>query len=71
MLNDALKAVGLVCVTGAGRVPPGSLKDPPIDHICVGAALAERARVVETSEGTSATGGRLSDHSGLVVEIRL
>jgi endonuclease/exonuclease/phosphatase family metal-dependent hydrolase len=44
------------------------LKHPPIDHVCVSEQLADGARVAEAWEGTTGC-VRLSDHSGVVVEV--
>ena len=46
------------------------LKHPPIDHIALSSELAPHTNVIGAWEGTDADGVRLSDHSGLVVEIR-
>lgn len=67
-LRTALADAALVCVTETERVPAGLLRYPPIDHIALSDALARRAAVVGAWEG-DADDDRLSDHSGLVVEI--
>jgi endonuclease/exonuclease/phosphatase family metal-dependent hydrolase len=68
-LVDGLRAAELVCLTSTDRVPAGRLAHPPIDHVCVSASLGAGAAVVDAWEGTTADGVRLSDHSGLVVEL--
>jgi len=69
LLREALEGAGLVCVTETDHVPPGRLRHAPIDHICPSAELASRATVVEAWEGTAPDGSRLSDHSGLLIEV--
>lgn len=68
LLRAAVDAAGLDCVTETRRMPNGKLRYPPIDHICLSKRLAARAAVVETWEGTTSD-VKLSDHSGLTVEI--
>lgn len=68
-LRDGLAELGLMCATETDRLPAGSLRYPPIDHVLVPAAWGPRTRVVSAWEGTTAAGVRLSDHSGLVVEV--
>jgi hypothetical protein len=68
-LREGLAELGLACATETDRVPAGSLVHPPIDHVLVPDAWAPRTRVVSAWEGTTAAGMRLSDHSGLVVEV--
>jgi endonuclease/exonuclease/phosphatase family metal-dependent hydrolase len=68
-LVDGLRAAELVCLTSTDRVPEGRLEHPPIDHICVSAAIGGGASVVEAWNGTTPDGVRLSDHSALVVEL--
>ena len=69
LLEDGLSTAGLVCVTRTERVPSGKLSKPHIDHICLPTSWAERTRVVEAWPGTTAEGVRLSDHSGIVVQV--
>lgn len=68
-MRGALSGAGLACVTETERLPHGILRHPPIDHIALSEDLAPCATVVGAWEGTDAEGHRLSDHSGLVVEI--
>ena len=46
------------------------LANPAIDHVLISEGLAGNSRVAETWEGKQPDGTRLSDHSGLVVELR-
>jgi endonuclease/exonuclease/phosphatase family metal-dependent hydrolase len=69
MLRAALDAAGLVCVTETERVPAGKLDHGPIDHVCVSARLASRAKVHDAWEGVDAEGVHMSDHCGIAVEI--
>ena len=71
MLRVGLKEASLVCATETERVPAGLLEHGPIDHICVSERFARGATVVDAWPGNDEDGLRLSDHSGLVVEIRL
>lgn len=66
-LLTGVQALGLACATTTDRVPPGALRFPPIDHVLVPSWWS--TRVVSAWEGTNAEGSRLSDHSGLVVEV--
>lgn len=69
-LRAGLAELGLSCVTEWERIPAGMLQFSPIDHVVVPAAWAARTRVVSAWEG-DAGGTRLSDHSGLVVQVQL
>jgi Endonuclease/Exonuclease/phosphatase family len=66
-LRAGLAGLGLACATAADRVPTGALRYPAIDHVLVPASWSPR--VVSAWEGRDAAGVRLSDHSGLVVEV--
>jgi endonuclease/exonuclease/phosphatase family metal-dependent hydrolase len=68
-LREGLAKNGLFCATETDRLPVGALRFPPIDHVAVPASWDGRTSVVAAWEGTSADGVRLSDHSGLVVEV--
>ena len=68
-LRDGLAELGLACATEYERVPADWLRYSPIDHVVVPEAWLARTRVVAAWEGTDATGRKLSDHSGLVVEV--
>ncbi len=70
VLRDGLAKSGLFCATETERLPPGWLQHPPIDHVAVPAVWEPRTGVVAAWEGTAADGVKLSDHSGLVVEVR-
>ena len=66
-LLAGIEPLGLACATITERVPPGMLRYPPIDHVLVPSSWS--TSVVSGWEGTNAEGSRLSDHSGLVVEV--
>jgi hypothetical protein len=66
-LLDGIRELGLACATTTDKVPVGALRYPPIDHVLVPASWS--TRVVSAWEGTTPEGVRLSDHSGLVVEV--
>lgn len=67
-LQEGLRDLGLGCATTTGDVPPGLLRAPPIDHVLVRSAWLPRTRVVSAWEG-DADGVKLSDHSGLMIEV--
>lgn len=69
LLSEAMDANRLTCVTSTDRLPPGALKHPPIDHVLLSDDHATTTRVASAWEGTQ-HGARLSDHSGLVVDVR-
>lgn len=69
MLREAMASLGLFCATETERVPAGALTWPPIDHVLLPTAWEPRAAVVAAWEGRAEDGVRLSDHSGLVVEV--
>jgi hypothetical protein len=64
-LREGLTEIDLVCATETSD----KLRHPPIDHVLVPAAWSPRARVAAAWEGTGEDRVKLSDHSGLVVEI--
>lgn len=66
-LLTGVQGLGLACATTTDRVPAGALRHPPIDHVLVPSTWS--TRVVSAWEGTTPEGDRLSDHSGLVVEV--
>lgn len=68
LLADATDANRLTCVTSTDRLSGDALQHPPIDHILLSDDLENRTRVVAAWEGML-DGIRLSDHSGLVIEI--
>ena len=69
MLRAGLRAQGLYCASAPGRLRRGLLAHPPIDHVVLPAAWSDRTSVVSAWEGRNGK-PRMSDHSGLVVEIR-
>lgn len=68
MLEEALRAAGLTCLTRTERTK-ALLRHGPIDHICLSSRLVSGSELVEAWEGTTEDGVRLSDHSGLVVTV--
>lgn len=68
-LTGVLERHGLACVTGFDVVAAGLLDTQHlVDHICVPASLAQRARV-SCWEITDETGVRLSDHPTVVIDL--
>lgn len=68
LLRDGLSSCALTCVSEPSRFPVGQLAYPPIDHIALPSACADRARVTVAWEGRVGS-PRLSDHSGFVVTV--
>lgn len=68
LLQSGMEPAGLACVTRTEAVPAGLLDRPHIDHVLLPASWESRVRVVEAWPGTLG-GVRLSDHSGIVVEV--
>jgi hypothetical protein len=68
-LHRAMSACQLACTTSFEKVPAGMLEHPAIDHVLVPAAVADHTGVVCAWPGTDEDGIRLSDHSGLVVQV--
>ena len=70
MLGAALSDAGLKCVTEEDFVKAGKLRDRhTVDHLCMDETLAARVVHVDAWERTGADGMRLSDHSGVVVDL--
>ncbi len=69
MLRAGMVEAGLTCVTEWDRLPEGALRHSPIDHIAVSSDLASGAHLAAAWEGADADGVRLSDHSGLAIEL--
>jgi endonuclease/exonuclease/phosphatase (EEP) superfamily protein YafD len=70
-IHKAMEHNGLVCTTEYDQISEENrLTYSPIDHVLVSKTLAVNSRVVEAWEGRQPDGTRLSDHSGLVVELR-
>jgi endonuclease/exonuclease/phosphatase family metal-dependent hydrolase len=67
MLLSGIDALGLSCATSTDRIPQGTLRHPPIDHVLLPSAWT--TRVASAWEGVTPDGVRLSDHSGVLVEI--
>jgi hypothetical protein len=72
LLRKQLVGADLVCLTDADDISPGTLVNPPIDHVCVGVPAGKYlvSKVVTGWEGTQG-GVRLSDHSAVVAEMSL
>lgn len=68
LLAEAMDANRLTCVTSTDRLPTSALRYPPIDHLLLSDTLAAHTRVTAAWEGMQ-DGVRLSDHSGLLVEV--
>lgn len=68
LLGDALDRAGLVCVTRDENRPVDLVARPFIDHVCVSREIGESGKVVDAWEGV-VDGVRLSDHSGVVIEV--
>jgi exonuclease III len=69
-LQGAMEKSGLVCVTEHERMRRFPLRHSLIDHILLPTNLAESACVAAAWEGTDHEGVRLSDHIGVVVEVK-
>ncbi len=70
-ISAAMGHNNLVCTTEYGQIPEEcKLAHSPIDHVLITEGFAANFRVAEAWEGTQPDGTRLSDHSGLVVELR-
>lgn len=70
MLTEALEQAALKCVTEENFVASGKLRDRhTVDHICMDEELAGRVVSVTPWEREHPGGLRLSDHSGIVVEL--
>lgn len=67
LLDEAMQRCRLQCATPFDRVPAGALEYPAIDHVLVPVGVS--ATVVAAWEGRTPEGLKLSDHSGLVVEV--
>jgi len=67
-LTSALEHSSLVCVTEDDMQAKG-LSRASIDHICLSQTLATQVTQVTAWEGTSTDGCRMSDHSGIAVDM--
>ena len=65
----AMQAHDLICTTAWARLPDGAFDRAPIDHVLLPRDIANRTRVCDTWRGRPRESDRLSDHSGLIVEI--
>ncbi len=68
LLAEALDRAALVCATREEVRPPGLVEHAFIDHVCLDRAFASTTRIVDAWDGVVG-GVKLSDHSGVVVEI--
>ncbi|MGD9979365.1 MAG: endonuclease/exonuclease/phosphatase family protein [Hyphomonadaceae bacterium] len=66
-ITQAMDECDLFCATAPGRVPDGRLTMLPIDHIVLPSAWAQSTSVVAA---WPAFKGVVSDHSGLIVEVK-
>lgn len=70
MLTTALGSADLRCVTEEDFVKAGKLRDRhTVDHLCMDSAWADRVLSVTPWERERQDGVRLSDHSGILVEL--
>ncbi len=70
MLSEALSGAGLKCVTEQDFVAAGKLeKRHTVDHLCMDESLAARVATVDAWERTRPDGLRMSDHSGVLVDL--
>ncbi len=67
-IDAALIENDLFVATHPNRIPPAKLKEPPIDHVLLPNKWKERSTIVAAWEGKVGK-PRLSDHSGLIVEV--
>lgn len=65
----AMQRFDLACTTSWARLPHGALGRAPIDHVLLPRPIADRTRVSDLWPGRPRELDRLSDHSGIVVEI--
>ncbi len=71
LLSKALIEAGLRCVTEVDFVAAGKLeKRHTVDHLCMDEAMAARVENVGAWERTRPDGLLLSDHSGVMVDLR-
>jgi len=70
LLTRALEEAGLKCVTEEDFVKTGKLRERhTVDHLCMDTKLAKRVVAVTPWERERPDGMRMSDHSGILVEI--
>ena len=73
-LGDALAGADLDCAT-KGRIEPikeDDILNPTVDHICLDRAIEERGTVVKGWPAGETPGGkRLTDHTGVYVDVPL
>lgn len=69
-MHAAMEKNDLFCTTEEDLIPEVlKMTNPLIDHVLVPKSFATNSRIVATWEGTTLDGVRLSDHSGLVVDL--
>ena len=73
LLSAALERNQLVCVTEDDLRAKGGilLSRSSIDHICLSRSLARKSVSLDAWEGTTVDGCRMSDHNGVVIDIRI
>lgn len=69
LLRESMEGCALFCATETDRLPLGVLGHSPIDHILLPVSWATRTVIAAAWEGRTSDGVRLSDHSGLAVEV--
>ncbi|GAB5457537.1 MAG: hypothetical protein Hens3KO_05670 [Henriciella sp.] len=65
-LKKALSNIGCSCVTAMSLIPACMLDQPPIDHIALSDEWASNSKVISAWRADKR---KLTDHSGLIVEI--
>ena len=68
-LRTGLAELGLACATEYERLAEGMLEHSPIDHIIVPEDWLDRSHIADAWEGVNSDRIKLSDHSGLLVQI--
>lgn len=72
VLREELTKASLECLTEAEQFAAGLLTYPPIDHICLSAPAGRGFEAaVEGWNKTTPDGSVLSDHSGVLADIRI
>lgn len=69
MLSTALSDLSLVCMTQQNFQETG-LSRSTVDHICLSERLEPCKVSVDTWEGTTSQGEKMSDHNGVFIDLR-